>query len=139
MKKQKHDATYTAFRIIVEHDPDPDFSWLEQDMYDPSKPEYGPIYRTKADQRAGRAMDGEWYRNPENHVALEMTLHGECACCGAWTVLDSLGNIDFFADSDEWATGTFLAPKLHGLRGYLRQCAREMLAPYKGKKPGRVA
>jgi len=131
----KAHAKHTRFRVVIEHDPDPDFSWLEQDIYDPSHPSYEPGYRTDADMRAKRnPIDPEWYRNPENHVALWMKLERECACCGAWHVLDSLGNIDVFADDDDWMTGSFVAPKFIGLTGYLRECARDMYRSHKGGK-----
>jgi hypothetical protein len=46
--------------VVIDHDCDPNFSWLEQDIYDPSKPGYDPIYRTKEDADAGRnPVDGE--------------------------------------------------------------------------------
>ncbi len=129
-------ATYTRFRVVIDHDPEPDFSWLEQDMYDPTSAEYEPGYRTEADRKAGRAIDPQWYRDPENHVALWMKLEGECASCGHWSILDSLGNIDLFADGDDWRTGTFVAPEFTGLGGYLRECARDMLAGHETGEKG---
>jgi hypothetical protein len=99
-------------RVVIDHDPDPDFSYLEQDCF--------------IDERTGKHPD------PDDYVALWMRLVGECECCGASVTLDSLGNIDFLADSDEWRTGSFAAPDFRGLDGYLRECALNMLAEHAG-------
>lgn len=108
--------------IVIEHDEDPDMSWLEQDHYNPRHPSYDPIYRTKEDMDAGRApMDGDWYRNPENHVALEMVAYDEDD-----GVIDSLGGIDFLADSDDWRTGTFVKLSTLAKCPYLQELAKEM-------------
>ena len=110
-------------KVVVEYDPDPDFSWLEQDCFDPSHPSYQPCYRTEADI-PHNPVDGEWYRNPENHVALWMCVYEMGPDDEDWRCVDSLGGIDFFADSNEWATGTFY--RLSQLpEGYLRELARD--------------
>jgi hypothetical protein len=114
----------TRRKIVFEHDQEPDFSWLEQDMYNPKHPSYEPTYRTDEDMKAGREMNPEWYRNPENHVALSMLVYEMTDEDNDWRVVDSLGNIDFFADSDEWKTGTFY--RLSDVpEGYLRELAEE--------------
>lgn len=112
-------------KVIFEHDTDPDFSWLEQDMYNPQSPEYSPVYRTKEDMDAGKSpMDGDWYRNPENHVSLSMLVYKMDEGDEDWQLVDSLGNIDFLADSDDWATGTFY--HISALpEGYLRDLAKD--------------
>src|SRR5262245_58513831 len=95
-------ADKKAYCIVIEHDLDPDFSWLEQDCYNPRSPEYDPVYPTKEDCDAKvNAYDGDWYRDPENHVALSMV-----ACDEDGEIIDSLGGIDFLADSDDWKIGT---------------------------------
>ena len=114
-------------RIVIDHDSDPDFSWLEQDIYDPQSPKYaGPVYPTVRDmRRKTNAYDPDWYRDPANHVALQAV--------AIWTdddgkdeVIDSLGNIDFLESSDDWRTGTFYTLRqLKGCR-YLQEIAREM-------------
>ena len=112
-------------RVTFEHDHDADMSWLEQDHYNPSHPSYSPVYRTAADMRRKRKpIDGNWYRNPSNHVALQMTVE-RCCNLGEWHVVDNLGGIDFLSDSDDWATGTFYALKYLPKRSYLRTLARE--------------
>lgn len=114
-----------AYRIVIDHDSDPDFSWLEQDHYDPRSPNYDPVYPTEADMKAGtNAYDGDWYRDPSNHVALSMVAYDEDG-----NVVDSLGSIDFLADSDDWRTGTFY--DVADIRGasYLQELAREMGLP----------
>jgi hypothetical protein len=114
--------------IVFEHDTDPDFSWLEQDHYNPSHASYDPIYPTRAEMKARRnAYDGDWYRNPDNHVALAMVAydrHNE--------VTDSLGSIDFLADGDDWTTGTFYyVSDIPRACRYLRSLAREAGLPYR--------
>jgi hypothetical protein len=112
-------------KIVFEHDTDPDFSWLEQDHYNPRNPGYEPIYRTKEDMDAQRApLDGDWYRDPENHVTLSMLVLEMKEEEEEWQVVDSLGGIDFLADSDDWATGTFY--HVNALpKGYLRDLAKD--------------
>ena len=41
--------TKREISIEFDHDPDPDFSWLEQDCYNPRSKEYAPTYASKAD------------------------------------------------------------------------------------------
>lgn len=112
-------------RVEFDYDPTPDFSWLEQDQYNPSKPGYDPVYPSKADMdRKQNAYDGDWYRDPENHVALCMLVYEQCNL-GEWHVTDSLGNIDFLKDTDEWTIGTF--DRLQALKAfpYLHELAKE--------------
>lgn len=123
-------TTKVRRKIVFEHDPDPDFSWLEQDCYDPNHPSYaGPVYPTEADAKAGtNAYDPDWYRDPDNHVALAMTVLEMTEEDDDWRVVDSLGGIDFLTSSDDWATGTFY----HVSQipdGYLRELAREASLP----------
>lgn len=119
----------TRKKIVFDHDTDPDFSWLEQDHYNPRNPEYEPVYRTKEDMDAGKEpLDGDWYRNPDNHVALSMLVYEMGEADEDWQVVDSLGGIDFLNDSDDWATGTFY--HINALpEGYLRNLAREAGLP----------
>lgn len=116
-------TTATRRKIIFEHDPDPDFSWLEQ----PCQRE--PVWRTEADMKAGKPpLNPDWYCNPANHVALCMAVLEFPTDADDWQVVDSLGNIDFMADSDDWATGTFY--RVSALPdGYLRELAREAGLP----------
>ena len=118
----------TRYRVTFYHDPDPDFSWLEQDFYKPGHKDYSPMYRTAADMRAKRNPI-EDYTNPDNHVALCMLVEKLGPKDDDWQVLDSLGGIDFLADSDDWTIGTFYSLKALKLspkcRSYLRQLARE--------------
>lgn len=117
----------TRRKIVFDHDRDPDFSWLEQSMYDPSSPDYSPTYRTAADMKAKRnPMDGEWYRNPDNHVALAMVVYEMSAGDSDWRVVDSLCSIDFLADGRDWTTGTFYAiSEIPKACRYQRTLARE--------------
>lgn len=113
-------------KVVIDHDEHPDFSWLEQDHYNPSHPDYQPIYRTAADMRAKRRpLDGEWYRNPDNHVALCMRVYELRHDADDWECVDSLGGIDFLRDSNDWRTGVFYS--LQELKGcpYLKMLARE--------------
>lgn len=116
-----------AQRLIIEHDTDPDFSWLEQDHYKPGHAGYSPIYRTSADMKHGRnPIPAEWYTNPDNHVSLRMVLQEMGPSDDDWRTVDSLGGIDFLADSDEWLTGTFYYLQSLPRRSYLRQLARDI-------------
>lgn len=120
-----------ATRIVFEYETEPDFSWLEQSHYQPGSPDYEPVYRTRADMRAKRNPI-EDYANPDKHVALCMLVYRECPDCGEEKLVDSLGNIDFLQDSDDWTTGSFrsLREMRHLPRGsYLRALAREAGLP----------
>lgn len=111
-------------KIVFEYDQEPDFSWLED--YATAN---DPIYRSEEDMKAGKnPISPEWYNDPKNHVALSMVVYelgDEDEDC---RIVDSLGGIDFLADSDSWATGTFYhitqLPE-----GYLRDLAREAGLP----------
>lgn len=120
-------------KVVFEHDTDPDFSWLEQEQYNPSHPTYDPIYRSRADMRAKRnAIDGDWYRDPENHVALCMLVYEQCGTCDEWKLVDSLGNIDFIAAWDDWTTGEFYyVSDIPKHAKYLRSLAREAKLGYR--------
>lgn len=117
--------TRTRRKVVFEHDSDPDFSWLEQDCF---KSE--PTYRTRADMKAKRnPISAEWYANPDNHVALSMLVYELTPDAEDWTLVDSLGNIDFFADGNDWKTGTFY--HLRELNGcpYLKSLAKDAKLP----------
>lgn len=124
----------TVAYVVIEHDDSPDFSWLEQDCYDPSSPEYDAMYPSReAMERGDAPFDPHYYRNPVNHVALQMIAYGACDhedCrserCAAERVVDSLGNIDFLRDSDEWTTGRFCKLSQLARFPYLRELAAEM-------------
>lgn len=125
-KREQYLAKYTKRKIVFEYDQDPDFSWLEQDQYDPSKPGYDPIYPTGKDMKAKRnAYDGNWYRNPDNHIALEMIVYEQTPDDQDWRIVDTLGGIDFLVTGNDWTTGTFY--RLKELNGcpYLRTLAKE--------------
>jgi hypothetical protein len=110
-------------KVVFEHDENPDFSWLDKHATADN-----PVYRTEADMKAGRPIDPAWYNNPENHVALSMVVYKLDDRDEDWQVLDSLGNIDFLADSDDWATGEFYY--VSDLpNGYLQDLAREAGLP----------
>jgi hypothetical protein len=96
-----------CYCIVIEDDLDPDFSWLDQDCYNPRHASYSPTYRDEADTKANKPIDPDWYRDPENHVCLAMIAYDEDGA-----VLDSLGGIDFLADSDDWKRGTIYHPCL---------------------------
>lgn len=118
------------YKAVFEHDSESDFSWLEQDIFNPSKPGYEPIYRSQEDMEAGREpIDGEWYRDPANHVALHMMVYRLAEDAEDWEPIDSLGNIDFLEDSDDWCTGTFYSPAdLPERCGYQRELFEQAIA-----------
>lgn len=114
----------TKRKVVFEHDIDPDFSWLEQSHYDPSSPDYDPVYRNRADMRAKRNPIAD-YANPDNHVALCMLVYEMGPGDDDWKVVDSLSSIDFLADSDDWQTGTFYRLRDIKPRSYLRSLAKD--------------
>lgn len=87
-------------KIVVEYDHEPDFSWLDQ-----------PEFKNE---------------NKDDHIALEMTVYemGE----NDWKLVESLGNIDFRKDGDDWAVGTFYRVSELPV-GYLRHLATEAGLP----------
>ena len=111
-----------VYCVVIDHDNDADMSWLEPDHYNPRHPTYEPVYPTEADMKAGtNAIDGDWYRDPSNHVALEMIAYDEDG-----QVIDSLGGIDFLANGDKWKTGTFYTLAALDRAPYLQELAKEM-------------
>ena len=105
--------------VVIRHDCDPDMSWLEQDCYNPASKEYRPLYH---DSDMKQAIDGDWYRDPDNHVALTMV----AAYDEDGNVVDSLGGIDFLADSADWKTGHFGSLAALKDTPYLQELAKEM-------------
>jgi hypothetical protein len=113
-------------KVVFDHDPEPDFSWLEQDHYKPGHKDYSPIYRTDEDMKAKRnAIPDDWYTDPDNHVALMMTVFELADDDDDWRVVDSLGSIDFLADSNDWQTGTFYTLAQLSTSPYLQELAKE--------------
>lgn len=114
-------------RIVIEHDADPDFSWLEQDIYDPAHPDFGgAVYPTEADMHAKKnAYDPDWYRDPANHVAYCILIQELCDK-GEWHTVDSLGNVDMLADSPD-LTGTYSSPDQIADEG-IREMVADMIA-----------
>lgn len=123
--------------IRFEHDDYPDFSWLEQDHYNPRHPSYDPVYHSRADMKAGRnPIDGDWYRNPANHVALSMVVFDD----STGDIIDSLGGIDFLEESDDWGTGLFhYVSDIPKQWRYLRSLARDAGLRYRPRMKGRAA
>lgn len=119
--------------VVFDFDSDADMSWLEQDRYNPAHPSYSPIYPTLADMHAKRnAIDGDWYRNPDNHVALDMVVRKETV--EGDEVVDSLGGIDFLESEDDWTTGTFrYVNDIPKRCRYQRQLAREAGLRYRSR------
>ncbi len=91
----------TKRKIVFEHELEPDSSWLDQ----------------------------EEFKNEDknNHVALLMSVYEMKESDKDWNLVDSLGNIDFLADSDDWKTGTFY--HVGSLEGYQMDLAIEAGLP----------
>lgn len=121
----------TKRKIVFDHDPYPDFSWLDQDCYNPDHPSYEPVYDSLEDMHAKRnPLDGHWYRNPANHVALEMLVLELTDDSDDWQIVDSLGGIDFLWPANDWITGTFYrVSDLPIACEYQRELAREAGLP----------
>jgi hypothetical protein len=113
-------------KVVIDYETEPDFSWLEQDHYKPGHPEYSPIYRTADDMKHKRnAIDPSWYTDPDNHVALMMITFELADDDDDWRIVDSLRNIDFLADGDDWQTGTFYTLAQLKSSPYLQELAKE--------------
>lgn len=120
----------TRRKVVFAHDIDPDFSWLDQDCYNPSSKDHDPIYPSKEDADAKRnAYDGDWYRDPDNHVALSMLVYEMTEDADDWQVVDSLGSIDFLANGDDWTTGTFYRLRDLARFPYLHELAKDAGLP----------
>lgn len=127
------------YKIVFTHDPDPDFSWLD-DHYDPSSKDYDPVYRSTEDMAAGKPLDADWYRDPENHVALAMLVYAMADEDEDWRLIDSLGNIDFLADGNDWQTGTYYkVDDIPARCAYLRELASDALKASAIIEAGRVS
>jgi hypothetical protein len=116
----------SEYRVKIEHDEYPDLSWLEQ-WNTPEKYSMCPAINDD-----GSLMSFEDYMqgpgNKNNHVTLCMLVEKACSECGSWSVVESLSGIDLMAHSDFWQTGTFTAEEAVNLKGYLGECAAEMLS-----------
>ena len=102
IKQDKIAGERTRKKIEFNYDPEPDFSWLEQDYFKGEK--------------------------PQDHIALCMCVYEMGENDEDWQLVDSLCGIDFLQAKNDWQTGTFYhvsdLPK-----GYLRQLAREAGLP----------
>lgn len=142
-------------RVTFMLDPDPDWSWLEQDHYRPGHPEFSPIFASVRDMRRWQrakatnpdvnprdfgAIDPDDYTDPRNHVAILMIVESYNPQTDDWSPVDSLGGIDFFPmlDRRDHGTGTFdyVSDMPKGWR-YLRQLARESGVGYRRRAKGR--
>lgn len=79
-----------------------------------------------------------YWGNPERHVMLMALVEKECEHCGSWTVVGSLGNIDFM-DDQPWETGTFSEDEAVKLRGYQGECSKELLDEARNEKLDPIA
>jgi hypothetical protein len=82
-----------GYRIVIEPDPDPDLSWLDQSSYDPASKDYSPVLESEG----GPVIDPDEYRDPDNHAAQSIQLYyvddnrdddGE--------PLDGVSNVDYY-------------------------------------------
>jgi hypothetical protein len=87
----------------------------------------------------------EDYANPEKHVALEMVVYKDAddvyggissgVAHPADFVIDSLGNIDFLRDEDNWTVGIFhFVNDIPKRCRYQRQLAREAGLRYRPRR-----
>jgi hypothetical protein len=85
-----------AYRVVIEPDPDPDFSWLEQSSYDPASPDYDPVYAPKS--MGGAVIDPEEYRDAANHAAQSIQLYyvDDNRDGDDGTYLAGVGNVDYY-------------------------------------------
>lgn len=87
-------------KVEFDYDQAADMSWLEQDEFR--------------------------QENPEDHIALQMSVYELAEGDDDWTLVDSLGGIDCLKNANDWATGTFY--NVDDLpEGYLRELAAERL------------
>jgi hypothetical protein len=86
----------TTAYVVIEHDDDPDFSWLDQDTEAAS-------------------------RDPADYVSLRMLAYDENDA-----VIDSLHSIDFLATDADWDTGAFDSLAGLAGYPHLREIAEQM-------------
>lgn len=120
-------------RIVIEYDDCPDMSWLEQ-WDTPEKYKGNEVL-----DEDGNPMSFEEYMqgpgNKANHVMLCMLVEQKCKACGKWEVVESLSGIDFLEYQNDWTTGTFTPEEAVRLKGYLGECAGELLSEAGGMFP----
>jgi hypothetical protein len=108
-------------KIVFDHDPEPDFSWLEQ-WNTPATYKGNEVIVNRKPLPFDEYM--RTYGNPEYHVMLCMLVYELGPDADDWEIVDSLCGIDMLAHADDWATGTFYDLK-HIPKGYLRTLAKE--------------
>lgn len=120
-------------KVVFEVEREPDFSWLEQW----NTPD---TYRGNEVIRDGRKLSFADYMrtvgNPDYHEMLCMVVYELAEDADDWEVVDSLGNIDFIADGDDYGTGTFYrVSAIPAAWAYLRELATEAGLPAGGWVP----
>lgn len=55
----------------------------------------------------------ETYGDVDNYVSVYAVLQRRCACCGEWTAVDSLGDIQFYERDDYPGPGFYSLDELH--------------------------
>lgn len=81
-----------AYRIVIEPDPGPDFSWLKQSSYNPASHDYDAVYAPK--EMGGAVIPPEEYRDPANHAAQSIQLY--YVNDDDETHLDGVGTVDYY-------------------------------------------
>ena len=111
----------TRRKFVFDHDPEPDFSWLDQW----NTPE---TYKGNEVIIDGKPLPFADYMrtvgDPDNHVMLTMLVFELGPDDEDWQIVDSLCGIDFLANEDNWVTGTFYHVKDLPM-GYMQTLARE--------------
>lgn len=100
------------YRIVIELDPDPDLSWLEQwntpekyagnEMVDRGPNDNQPPRKIPFDEYI------KYWGNPDRHVALCIRIEKQCEM-GGWHTVECLGAVDMMDDQHLWL-GTYSDP-----------------------------
>lgn len=73
-----------------------------------------------------------YFGNPGRHVFLCALVEEQCECCGSWSTIDALGNIDLM-DTDPYEIGTYTDEDAKRLKGYQGEVSQELLREAKAQ------
>jgi hypothetical protein len=128
------------YRIRFVIDPDGSFTECNGEPRPLTEEEYAGVQYMRDGKPVSYADYLAYYGNPDRHVYIGAMLERRCTCCGSWSDVDSLWNIDCMDDNEEVRILThsdrtygavsqyyMLPTELNVIPGYLRDVTRELL------------